>query len=67
VKTIRRKLEKNSDAIKELYIEEIQRHLKRAHKLSRSEQIPESEFKTLLIQVPSFIINQMLEEIDIHL
>lgn len=67
VKTIRRKLAKNADEIKELYIKEIKRHLKRAQKLSKSYLIPESEYKMLLMKAPSFIINRMLAEINITL
>ena len=67
VKTIQRKLANNADEIKALYLKEIQRHLKRAQSLSKSDQIPDSEYKTLLMNAPSFIINRMLEEIGVTL
>ena len=65
VKTIQKKLAKNSDKIKQLYIEEITRHIKRAEELSQSELIPPSEYKELLIKAPSYIINRMLREIHV--
>ena len=65
VKSIQKKLLKNSDKIKELYIEEIKRHLKRAENLSNSDIIPPSEYKDLLRSAPSYIINRMLLEIHI--
>jgi octaprenyl-diphosphate synthase len=65
VKSIQKKLLKNSDKIKDLYLEEIKRHLKRAESLSKSDVIPPSEYKDLLQQAPSYIINTMLSEINI--
>ena len=65
VKSIQKVLLKNSEKIKELYIEEIKRHLKRAESLSKSDVIPPSEYKDLLIEAPSYIINTMLSEINI--
>lgn len=65
IRALRKKLAKNSDKIKGLYIEEIKRHLKRAEMLSRSDMIPASEYKTLLTEAPSYIINRMLREINI--
>jgi geranylgeranyl pyrophosphate synthase len=64
VKSIQKKLMKNSDKIKELYVEEIRRHLKRAETLSNSDVIPPSEYKVLLQKAPSYIINRMLKEIN---
>jgi geranylgeranyl pyrophosphate synthase len=65
VRAIQRKLLKNSEEIKQLYIGEIRRHLRRAEALSRSDQIPASEYKELLMKAPSYIINRMLREIKI--
>ncbi len=67
VKTIKKKLVENADEIKALYLKEIKRHLKRAQSLSKSDEIPNSEYKTLLVNAPSFIINHMLEDINITL
>ena len=64
IKTIRKKLEKNREKIKELYIEEIKRHVRRAEKLSKSEIIPPSPYRELLTQAPTYIINAMLKEIN---
>ena len=64
-KAIQRKLSKNSEKIKELYLEEINRHIKRAEQLSRSDLIPPSHYAELLQNAPSFIINRMLKEINV--
>ena len=64
IKTIRKKLEKNREKIKELYIEEIKRHVRKAEKLSKSEIIPPSPYRELLTQAPTYIINAMLKEIN---
>lgn len=65
VKAIQKTIAKNSDKIKELYVEEIKRHIKRAEQLSKSDKIPPSKYATLLREAPSYIINRMLKEIDI--
>ena len=65
VSAIRRIIKKNESEIKKMYLEEIQRHVKKAEKLSQSGDIPESEYTTLLSEVPSYVINMMLKEINI--
>ena len=65
VKSLQKKIIKNSSKIKNLYIDEIKRHVKKAEYLSRSETIPPSPYKDLLIKAPSFIANRMLKEINI--
>jgi len=65
VSTIKRKIEKNEDEIKQLYLKEIKKHVKNAEKLSLSDAIPQSEYKRLLYEEPSFVINKMLEEMNI--
>jgi octaprenyl-diphosphate synthase len=67
VKSIQKKLLKNSDKIKELYIEEINRHIKRAEQLSKSDVIPPSQYAVLLNKAPSYIINRMLKEIHVSI
>lgn len=62
---IKRKLAKNSSKIKQLYIEEIKRHVSKAEKLSKSDIIPPSPYKDLLTEAPAYITNSMLKEIDI--
>ena len=62
---IKRKLAKNSSKIKQLYIEEIKRHVSKAEKLSKSDVIPPSPYKNLLTDAPSYITNSMLKEINI--
>jgi geranylgeranyl pyrophosphate synthase len=56
---------KNKDKIKELYIKEIKKHVDFAQDLSRSELIPKSRYKDLLIDAPNYIINKMLAEINL--
>jgi len=65
VKAIQRTISKNSEKIKELYLEEINRHIKRAEHLSKSDLIPPSHYADLLHKAPSYIINRMLKEIDV--
>lgn len=67
VNSIRRKIAKNSSKIKQLYIDEIRRHVKKAENLSKSETIPSSPYKTLLMEAPSYIANRMLKEINIEI
>ena len=67
VKAIQKTLSKNSEKIKELYIEEINRHVKRAEKLSQSDVIPPSHYADLLHKAPKYIINRMLKEINVEI
>ena len=65
IKAIQRKLSKHSEEIKELYLDEIKRHMNRAKKLSRSDLIPPSHYRDLLREAPDYIINRMLQEISV--
>ena len=62
---LKKKLEKNSPEIKELYLNEIKKHIQRAQEISNSSDIPTNAYKTLLHDAPAYIINKMLEEIRI--
>ncbi len=62
---IKRKLAKNSSKIKQLYTEEIKRHVSKAEKLSKLDVIPPSPYKNLLTDAPAYITNSMLKEINI--
>jgi geranylgeranyl pyrophosphate synthase len=64
---IKRKLAKNSVKIKQLYVEEIKRHVSKAEKLSKSDIIPPSPYKYLLTDAPAYITNSMLKEINIKI
>ncbi len=64
---IKRKFVKNKDKIQELYIEEIRQHVKNAQKLSKSDLIPSSRYKDLLIDAPTYIVNKMLREINVSI
>ena len=66
-RTIKKKLEKNSPEIKRLYLDEINKHIKKAGKLSGLEVIPSNQYKNLLQEAPIYIINKMLKEIEISI
>ncbi len=57
--------EKNKDKIQKFYFEEIKKHIKNAEELSKSKDIPDSEYKILLNEAPSYIIDRMLKEINL--
>jgi len=67
IRSIRSKIVKNSSKIKQLYIDEIKRHVKKAEHFSKSEMIPDSPYKYLLSNAPSYISNRMLKEIKISI
>ncbi len=56
---------KHKEKIKQFYLDEIKKHVRKAEQISQSELIPDSHYKSLLSQAPSFIINAMLREINI--
>ncbi|MEA2055486.1 MAG: polyprenyl synthetase family protein [Candidatus Thermoplasmatota archaeon] len=63
---IKKKFIKHQDEIKEFFTDEIRRHVKNAEEfINQSDLIPSSPYKTLLSDAPSYIINKMLEEINI--
>ncbi len=64
---IKSKFDKNKEKIKEVYIEEIKKHVGNAVKLSKSDLIPSSEYKLMLGDAPTYIINKMLREISISI
>ncbi len=66
-RSIRKKLEKNSDEIKKLYLSEIQKHLRKAQEYCSSSLILESQYKQFLQQAPVHIINKMLHEITLSI
>jgi geranylgeranyl pyrophosphate synthase len=64
-RAIKKKLERNSPEIRKLYLSEIQKHLQKAQELCLSPLIPVNQYNVFLREVPSFIINKMLAEINI--
>ncbi len=66
-KTIKKKLKSSAPEIKDLYINEITKHILNAKEMSISSVIPESRFKPYLKKAPLYIINKMLEEIDVRI
>lgn len=61
---IKRKFFKNEQKIRQYYIDEITKHVRKAEEISKSEIIPNSSYKDLLMFAPSYIINEMLREIS---
>jgi geranylgeranyl pyrophosphate synthase len=66
VSKIRSKIENNEEKIKKMYLKEIKKHVRNAEKLSKSDIIPNSPFKKLLSDQPSFVINMMLKKINMN-
>ena len=64
-KEIKKKFAKNKDKIQKFYIEEIKCHIKTAEELSKSDLIPSSPYKDLLMDAPTYIINRMLKGINV--
>jgi len=64
-KALKKKLEENSPEIKQLYLDEIKKHLKQAQELSQSPHVPTNIYTAFLQEVPNYIINKMLKEISI--
>lgn len=64
---IKRRFSKNKDKIEKLYIEEINKHVRKAEEFGKSDLIPSSAYKNLLGDAPSYIINKMLKEISVSI
>ena len=63
---LKRKLVKNTDKIKAIYLNKIKEHLDNAESIIRkSELIPNNTYKKLLLEAPRYIVNRMLREINI--
>lgn len=63
---LKRKLVKNTDKIKAIYLNKIKEHLDKAESIIRkSELIPNNTYKKLLLEAPRYIVNRMLREINI--
>jgi geranylgeranyl pyrophosphate synthase len=62
---IKEKFEKNKDKIQKFYVEEIKKHVTKAEKLSKSDTIPKSSYKDLLVETPSYIVNRMLGQVNL--
>ena len=62
IRSIKRKISKNSLKIEELYDDEITRHIIKAEELSKSEIIYKSQYKNLLTETPKYIIKNLLNK-----
>ncbi|MCD6512586.1 MAG: polyprenyl synthetase family protein [Thermoplasmata archaeon] len=57
--------QKNGMDLKALYREEIRRHIEKAKELASMDIIPDNEYKKLLLEAPSYIVNAMTESIGV--
>jgi len=64
-RVIRKKFAEYSPKIEQIYLEEIKRHVQKAEELSILDIIPNSPYRRLLTDAPTYIINRMLNEIQI--
>ncbi|UCD13290.1 MAG: polyprenyl synthetase family protein [Thermoplasmatales archaeon] len=64
---LKKKIENNSPKIKNLYLDEIKKHAMSAQRLSTEGIIPTNRYKTYLQEMPTYITNKMLKEINITL
>ena len=64
---IRKLFARNEDKIREFYMEEIKKHVAKAKNLSKSNLIPKSNYKNMMQQAPDYIINRMLDDINISI
>ena len=63
-RTIKKKIEKNSSEIKQLYLNEIKKHVEKAQELSNKSIVPTNHYKQFLHDMPLYITNKMLGEIS---
>ncbi len=66
-RTLKKKLQRNSSEIKQLYLDEIKKHIMNAERLSTEGIVPTNNYKIFLTKAPTYIINKMLKEINITL
>jgi len=66
-RSVRKKFAKHSSEIKQIFINEITKHIQKAEKLSTLDIIPNSLYKDLLRDAPTSIINKMLREINVSI
>jgi len=64
-KPLIKQLPKQKSKVKQIYLDEIKKHIKKAEEISKSKIIPQSFYKKMLNMAPSFIINQVLSELEI--
>jgi len=64
---IKKKLSRNKSKIQQFYFDEIQKHVRKAEEIIKSDLIPYSTYKDILYDMPSHIINSMLKEINVSI
>ncbi len=62
---IKNAFRKNGMDLKELYKQEIKKHIDKAKELASMSIIPDSNYKELLLEAPSYIVNAMTESIGV--
>jgi geranylgeranyl pyrophosphate synthase len=63
-KNLGKNFNKNSSELRELFISEIKKHVRKAEELSKSDTIPKSPYKDMLT---AYIINKVLKEIGMKI
>ena len=58
-------IKKHIDGLKEIYKEEIRKHIEKAIEIASSSLIPDTEYKELLKQAPYYIVNAMMEKLGV--
>jgi geranylgeranyl pyrophosphate synthase len=64
---IKKKLSRNKSKIRQFYFEEIQKHVRKAEEIIKSDLIPYSTYKDILHDIPAYVINSMLKEINVSI
>ena len=56
---------RHMDMLKEIYKQEIKRHVERAQEIASMDVIPDTEYRELLKEAPYYIVNAMMEKIGV--
>ena len=64
---IKKYLKKHKEEIKRIFLKEINKHIEKAKKIAKSELIPLSEYKDMLLDLPLYIVNKILKEINMSI
>lgn len=67
ISAARKYFDKNKEKIKEIFIKEINEHVNNAEETAKSDIIPPSEYKDMLLELPKYIVNKILKEINISI
>ena len=62
---IKKKIKNNLSEIKQLFLDEIKNHLEKAQQISNKSIVPNNQYKQFLNNMPLYVINKMLTEVNI--